>query len=88
VAEEEAGVNGGDGDRQSREWWRLREFWDQKRNDMGRATIYRFKNISTSFGLKLLLIVLESGPKQFCFQTATDEGIISSSSKLEPLLIS
>jgi hypothetical protein len=60
----------------------------KKRNDMGRATIYRFKNISSSSGLKLLLIVLESGPKQFCFQTTTDEGIISSSSKLEPLLIS
>jgi hypothetical protein len=37
-----SGIDGGRGDRQSR------EFWDEKRNDMGRATIYRFKNISSS----------------------------------------
>jgi hypothetical protein len=35
-----------------------------------------------------LLIVLESGPKRFWFKTDADEGIISSSSKLELLLIS
>jgi hypothetical protein len=35
-----------------------------------------------------MLVVLESRPKQFWFQTAADEGIISSGSKLELLLIS
>jgi hypothetical protein len=39
-------------------------------------------------GLKPLLIVLKSGPKRFWFQTTADEDIISSDSKLEPLLIS
>jgi hypothetical protein len=68
---EEGGVDGSGGD-----WWSrerqglqerqgLREFWDEKRNDMGRATIYRFKNISSGSGLKPMLIVLESGPKRF-----------------------
>jgi hypothetical protein len=37
----------GGGDRWSRERWRLREFWDEKRNDTGRTIIYRFKNISS-----------------------------------------
>jgi hypothetical protein len=45
-----------------------------------------FENISSDFGLKLLLIVLESELNQFWFKTAADEGIISSGSKLEPLL--
>jgi hypothetical protein len=27
--------------------WGLREFWDEKQNDMGRATIYRFEPISS-----------------------------------------
>jgi hypothetical protein len=42
-------------DFQSRERWRLREqqglreFWDEKRNDMGRATIYRFKKYQHRF---------------------------------------
>jgi hypothetical protein len=83
-----SGVNGGRGDRQSREQRGLREFWDKKLNDTGWSTIYRFKNISSGSCLKLLLIVLESEPKRFWFKTATDEGIISSDSKLEPLLIS
>jgi hypothetical protein len=34
------------------------------------------------------VLVLESGPKRFWFKTDADEGIISSSSKLELLLIS
>jgi hypothetical protein len=94
VAEEEVGIDGGSGDRQSRERQRLRErrglrvFWDEKQNDTGRTTIYRFKNISIGFGLKPLVIVLESELKRFWFQTAVDECIISSSSKLEQLLIS
>jgi hypothetical protein len=83
VAQEEADVNGGSGDRRG-----LREFWDKNRNDTGRATIYRFKNISNGSGLKSLLIVLESEPKRFWFKTDADEGIISSGLKLEPLLIS
>jgi hypothetical protein len=53
--------------RRLREWWRLREFWDERRNDTGLTTIYRFKNISSNSGLKPLLIVLESGPKWFWF---------------------
>jgi hypothetical protein len=55
---------------------------------MRRATIYKFKNINSGSDLKLLLIILESGPKRFWFQTAVDEDIISSSLKLETLLIS
>jgi hypothetical protein len=55
---------------------------------MGRATIYKFKNINSGSDLKLLLIILEFGPKRFWFQTAADEDIISSSLKLETLLIS
>jgi hypothetical protein len=47
VALEEAGADGGGGDRWSRERQGLREFWDEKRNDTGRTSIYRFKNIST-----------------------------------------
>jgi hypothetical protein len=84
---EEASIDGGGGDRQSRERRGLREFWDEKQNDTGWATIYRFKNISNGSYLKPLMIVLESGPKQFWFQTAADEGNISSGLKLEPLLI-
>jgi hypothetical protein len=84
---EEGGIDGGSGDRWSRERWGLREFWDEKRNDTERVTIYKFENISRGSDLKLLLIVLESGPKRFWFQTADDEYIISSGSKLEPLLI-
>jgi hypothetical protein len=51
----ETGVDSGHGDRQSRERWRLREqqglreFWDEKRNDMGQATIYRFKKYQHRF---------------------------------------
>jgi hypothetical protein len=69
VAQEVHGINGsgGGGDRQSRERRGLIEFWDEKRNDTGRATIYMFKTISNSSGLKPLLIVLESGLKQFWF---------------------
>jgi hypothetical protein len=52
------------------------------------ATIYRFKNINNGSSLKPMLIVLESGLMKFWFQTAADEGIISSGSKLEVLLIS
>jgi hypothetical protein len=93
AVQEEASVDASGGDQQSRERRSrekrgLREFWDEKRNDMGRATIYRFKNISNGSGLKSLLIVLQSGPKWFWFKTAADEDIISISSKLEPLLIS
>jgi hypothetical protein len=91
VAEEETGsssIDGGGGDRQSREQRRFKEFWDEKQNDTGRTTIYRFKNISNGFKLESLLIVLESGPKRFWFKTADDESIISSGSQLEPLLIS
>jgi hypothetical protein len=45
-----SGVDSGEGDQWSREWRSrerrgLREFWDEKRNDTGRATIYMFKNI-------------------------------------------
>jgi hypothetical protein len=54
---------------------------------MGRAFIYRFKNINSDSDLKPLLIVLEFGPKRFWFQTVANEDIISSGSKLEPLLI-
>jgi hypothetical protein len=61
---------------------------DEKRNDMGRITIYRFKNISSGSSLKPLLIVLKSGPMQLWFKTVPDGGIISSGSKLESLLIS
>jgi hypothetical protein len=88
VGEVEAGVDNDSGDRRSRERLEFREFWDKKRNDTGRTTISMFKNISSGYGLKPLLIVLESRPKRFWFKTAADEGIISSSSKLEPLLIS
>jgi hypothetical protein len=45
--------------------------------------------ISTAvFNLESLLIVLESGPKRFWFQTTADEGNISIGSKLESMLIS
>jgi hypothetical protein len=49
-----------------------------------------FENIRNSFKPEplLLLIVLKSGLKRFCFKTAVDEGAISNSSQLEPLLIS
>jgi hypothetical protein len=40
--------------------WGLREFWDEKRNDTGCATIYRFKIISSGTGLKLLLMKILS----------------------------
>jgi hypothetical protein len=52
----------------------LRLFWDEKRNDTRRATIYMFENISSDSSS---LIGLESVPKRFWFKTATDEGIIS-----------
>jgi hypothetical protein len=29
-------------------WQGLREFWDEKQNNMGWATIYRFDNISSN----------------------------------------
>jgi hypothetical protein len=51
VEEEEAGssgVDGGGGDQWSRERWGLRKFWNEKRNDTGHATIYRFENINNS----------------------------------------
>jgi hypothetical protein len=82
-----SGVDGGRRARRSRERRGFREFWDEKRNGMGRATIYRIENISSGSGLKSLLIVLEYRPKWFWFTTTADEGIISSGSKLEPLLI-
>jgi hypothetical protein len=55
VVQEEAVVDGGGSDwrsrdRQSREWRGLRKFWDEKRNDMGQATIYRFEIISNGSG--------------------------------------
>jgi hypothetical protein len=45
-------VDDGREDWQSREWrsrerWGLKKFYDEKLNDTGRATIYRFKNISS-----------------------------------------
>jgi hypothetical protein len=40
-------VDNNGGDRWSRERRGLREFWDKKQNNTGRATIYRFKNISS-----------------------------------------
>jgi hypothetical protein len=88
VEQEEAGINDGSGDRWSRERRGLREFLDEKQNDMGLGTIYRFEIISSGSDLKPLLIVLKSGPKRFWFKTAPDECIISSGLKLEPLLIS
>jgi hypothetical protein len=67
-----SGVDGGRGDRRSRErWsrererWGLRVFWDEKGNNMGWVDIYRFKNIRSSFKLEPLLIVLESELKRF-----------------------
>jgi hypothetical protein len=54
-----------DGDWWSRERQRLREFWDEKRNNTGHTIIYRFVNISIGSGLKPLLIVLESRLKWF-----------------------
>jgi hypothetical protein len=83
-----SGIDGSGGDQWSRERRGLREFWDEKQNDMGRADIYRFENIRSDFILEPLLIVLESGPKQFQFKTAIDEGTICNDSQLEPLLIS
>jgi hypothetical protein len=88
VAQEEASVDGGSGNRWSRERQGLRDFWNEKQNNTGRATIYRFKNINSGSDLKSLLIVLESEMKQFWFKTTANKGIISSGSKLEPLLIS
>jgi hypothetical protein len=92
VAQEVHGVDNGGSERPEKgdveSSGDLESFWDEKWNDTGRVNIFRFKNISSGSGLKLLLIVLESGPKRFWFQTATDEGIIISSLKLEPLLIS
>jgi hypothetical protein len=43
-----SGVDGGGGDQWSRERWGLRKFWNEKRNDTGHATIYRFENINNS----------------------------------------
>jgi hypothetical protein len=82
MAEETNGVE------RERERQGLREFWDEKRHNTGLADIYRFKNIRKGFKPELLLIVLESGPKRFWLKIAIDEGTISSSSQLEPLLIS
>jgi hypothetical protein len=42
VVEETGGV---ESDGVERERWGIRVFWDEKRNDTGRADIYRFKNI-------------------------------------------
>jgi hypothetical protein len=42
-----SGIDNGGGDRQSRERRGLREFCDKKQNATGRATIYRFKTISS-----------------------------------------
>jgi hypothetical protein len=44
--------------------WGLREFWDEKRNDTGWATIYRFKTISSGAGLKPLLMKVLSAVVQ------------------------
>jgi hypothetical protein len=35
-------IDGGGGDQRSKEWWGLKEFWDEKQNNMGQTTIYRF----------------------------------------------
>jgi hypothetical protein len=73
-------VDDGGGGQRTRERWSRRErrglrlFWDEKRNDTRRATIYMFENISSDSSS---LIGLESVPKRFWFKTATDEGIIS-----------
>jgi hypothetical protein len=40
---------------------------------MGRATIYRFKNISSGFKSEPLLIVLKFRPKRFWFKTVADK---------------
>jgi hypothetical protein len=39
-------TNGVESVQWSREQWELREFWDEKQNDTGWATIYRFEHIS------------------------------------------
>jgi hypothetical protein len=51
AAVEETGSSSIDGSgvesvRWSREQWELGEFWDEKQNDIGWTTIYRFKHIS------------------------------------------
>jgi hypothetical protein len=47
VATEEAGSSGVDvGEEDERQG--LREFWDEKLNDTGRAPFYRFETISSS----------------------------------------
>jgi hypothetical protein len=54
TATEETGlsdVDGGRGDRRSREWRGLRQFYDKKRNVTWWATIYRFETISSGSGL-------------------------------------
>jgi hypothetical protein len=88
VVDSGSGIGGGRRQRWSRERRELREFWNEKWNDTERAIIYRFKNISSGFGLKLLLIVLESETKRFWFKITAGEDIISNGLKLEPLLIS
>jgi hypothetical protein len=40
-------IDGGGGDRRSRERWGLNEFWDEKRNDTEWVTIYRLEHISS-----------------------------------------
>jgi hypothetical protein len=49
VAEEtdSSDIDGGGGDRRSRERWGLNEFWDEKRNDTEWVTIYRLEHISS-----------------------------------------
>jgi hypothetical protein len=56
VAEEEAGSSGVDDGKEDRQG--LREFWDEKRNDTGRDTIYRFKNISNDFEIRTEAILV------------------------------
>jgi hypothetical protein len=64
AAEETDGVES-DGVERERERRGLREFWDEKGNDTGRADIYRFKNIRSIFKPESMLIVLKFGLKQF-----------------------
>jgi hypothetical protein len=43
------GIDGDGGDRRSSERQRLGEFLDEKQNDTGWATIYRFRNINSGY---------------------------------------
>jgi hypothetical protein len=58
AAIEETGLSSIDDARQRRERWGLRDFCDEKRNVTGRTTIYRFETISSSSGIKPLLLLL------------------------------